>query len=132
MLVLVRRLGVPCRYISGYLFHQSDVAVRSTDGAIHAWVEAFLPDSGWIGLDPTNKRLAGDRHIRVAIGRDYVDVPSTRGVFEGLSAVKSELAVAVAIGPARPALSGDVPAFVPWMSQEAMGARSHDPGGQQQ
>ena len=132
MLVLVRRLGVPCRYVSGYLFHQSDVAVRSTDGATHAWVEAFLPDYGWIGLDPTNNRLAGDRHIRVAIGRDYADVPPTRGVFKGLSAVKSELAVAVAIGPAQPALSGDVPAFVPWMSQEAMGARSHDPGGQQQ
>jgi transglutaminase-like putative cysteine protease len=132
MLVLVRRLGVPCRYVSGYLFHQSDVAVRSTDGATHAWVEALLPDCGWIGLDPTNNRLAGDRHIRVAIGRDYADVPPTRGVFKGLSAVKSELAVAVAIGPAQVALSGDVPAFVPWMSQEALGAPSHDAGGQQQ
>ena len=76
--------------------------------------------------------VAGDRHIRVAIGRDYADVPPTRGVFKGLSAVKSELAVAVAIGTAQPALSGEVPAFVPWMSQEAMGARTHDEGGQQQ
>ena len=76
--------------------------------------------------------LAGDRHIRVAIGRDYADVPPTRGVFKGLSAVRSELAVAVAVGTAQPALTGDVPAFVPWMSQEAMGARSHDEGSQQQ
>ena len=132
MLVLVRRLGIPCRYVSGYLFQQSDGAVRSVDGATHAWVEALVPDHGWIGFDPTNNGLAGDRHIRVAIGRDYADVPPTRGVFKGLSAVKSELAVAVAVGAAQASLQGDVPAFVPWMSQEAVGVRSHDAGGQQQ
>jgi transglutaminase-like putative cysteine protease len=132
MIALGRHLGVPCRYVSGYLFQQSDREVRSTDGATHAWVEALLPGMGWVGFDPTNDMVAGDRHIRVAIGRDYADVPPTRGVFKGLSAVKSELAVAVAVGTAQPALSGDVPAFVPWMSQEAMGARTHDEGGQQQ
>ena len=132
MIALVRRLGVPCRYVSGYLFQQSDREVRSTDGATHAWVEALLPGLGWVGFDPTNDMVAGDRHIRVAIGRDYADVPPTRGTFKGLSAVKSELAVAVAIGTAQPAPSGDVPAFVPWMSQEAMGARTHEEGGQQQ
>jgi transglutaminase-like putative cysteine protease len=132
MIALGRRLGVPCRYVSGYLFQQSDREVRSTDGATHAWIEAMLPGLGWVGFDPTNDLVAGDRHIRVAIGRDYADVPPTRGVFKGLSAVKSELAVAVAIGTAQPALSGEVPAFVPWMSQEAMGARTHDEGGQQQ
>jgi transglutaminase-like putative cysteine protease len=132
MIALSRGLGVPCRYVSGYLFQQSDREMRSTDGATHAWVEALLPGLGWVGFDPTNDMVAGDRHIRVAIGRDYADVPPTRGVFKGLSAVKSELAVGVAIGTAQPALSGDVPAFVPWMSQEAMGAWTHDEGGQQQ
>jgi transglutaminase-like putative cysteine protease len=132
MTALVRRLGVPCRYVSGYLFHRRDGEVRSTDGATHAWVEALLPDLGWIGFDPTNDIVVGDRHIRVAIGRDYADVPPTRGVFKGLSAVRSELAVAVAVGTAQPAVTADVPAFVPWMSQEAMGARTHDEGGQQQ
>jgi transglutaminase-like putative cysteine protease len=132
MIALGRHLGVPCRYVSGYLFQHSDREVRSTDGATHAWVEALLPGLGWVGFDPTNDMVAGDRHIRVAVGRDYADVPPTRGVFKGLSAVKSELAVGVAIGTAQPALSGDVPAFVPWMSQEAMGARTHDEGGQQQ
>lgn len=132
MIALARQLGVPCRYVSGYLFQHTDREVRSTDGATHAWVEALLPGVGWIGFDPTNDMVAGDRHIRVAIGRDYADVPPTRGVFKGLSAVKSELAVAVAIGTAQPAVGGDVPAFVPWMSQEALGARTHDEGGQQQ
>jgi transglutaminase-like putative cysteine protease len=132
MIALVRRLGIPCRYVSGYLSHGSNGAARSTDGATHAWLEALLPDLGWLGLDPTNDIVAGDSHIRVAIGRDYADVPPTRGVFKGLSAVRSELAVAVAVGAAQPALGGDVPAFVPWMSQEAMGARTHDEGNQQQ
>jgi transglutaminase-like putative cysteine protease len=132
MIALVRRLGIPCRYVSGYLFQSRTGAARSADGATHAWLEALLPDLGWLGFDPTNDSVAGDRHIRVAIGRDYADVPPTRGVFKGLSAVRSELAVGVAIGEAQPALGGEVPAFVPWMSQEAMGARTHDEGSQQQ
>ena len=69
---------------------------RSTDGATHAWVEVLLPDLGWVGLDPTNNLIADDRHIRVAIGRDYADVPPTRGVFKGVSTVRSELSVSVA------------------------------------
>jgi transglutaminase-like putative cysteine protease len=132
MIALVRQLGMPCRYVSGYLFQQNDREVRSTDGATHAWVEALIPGFGWTGFDPTNNMLAGDHHIRVAIGRDYADVPPTRGVFKGLSAVRSELAVAVAVGTAQPALTGEMPAFVPWMSQEAMGARTHDEGSSQQ
>ena len=84
MIALVRRLGVPCRYVSGYLFQHADRKVRSTDGATHAWVEALLPGLGWVGFDPTNNMIAGDRHIRVAIGRDYADVPPTRGVFKGV------------------------------------------------
>ena len=79
MIALVRQLGVPCRYVSGYLFHQVDSAIRSPDGATHAWVEAWLPSLGWVGVDPTNNLFAGERHIRVAVGRDYADVPPTRG-----------------------------------------------------
>lgn len=93
MIALVRQLGIPCRYVSGYLFHQ--VEYDSTEGATHAWVEALLPDLGWIGFDPTNNVLARERHIRVAIGRDYADVPPTHGVFKGDT--RSELAVAVKV-----------------------------------
>jgi transglutaminase-like putative cysteine protease len=97
MIALARRLQIPCRYISGYLFHQSEKHERST-GATHAWVEALLPDLGWVGFDPTNNTLVTDRHIRVAVGRDYADVPPTRGIFRG--SAESELSVNVRVLPA--------------------------------
>ncbi|MBE7468609.1 MAG: transglutaminase family protein [Anaerolineae bacterium] len=98
MTALVRQMGIPCRYISGYLFHRREDHDRSEADATHAWVEALLPELGWIGFDPTNNLIAGDRHIRVAIGRDYADVPPTRGVFKGDA--RSELSVAVQVRPA--------------------------------
>ncbi len=118
-IALVRPLGVPARYVSGYLFRDTASNDRSSEGATHAWVETWLPELGWVGLDPTNNLLAGDRHIRVAIGRDYADVPPTRGVYKGLSAVRSELSVAVRIGPVSSAISGDLLPFTPWMSRDA-------------
>src|SRR5260221_9751143 len=114
MIALVRGLGVPCRYVSGYLFHSAGDQDRSSDGATHAWVEALLPDLGWVGFDPTNTLMGSERHVRGAIGCDYNDVPPTRGVYQGVSAVKSELAVAVTVGPVPPA--GDTMPFVPWMT----------------
>jgi transglutaminase-like putative cysteine protease len=126
-IALVRPLGVPARYVSGYLFHGGATGYRSAEGASHAWVEAFLPDLGWIGFDPTNNLVADDRHIRVAVGRDYADVPPTRGVFKGMSAVRSELGVSVRVGPVRPSLSGDAVPFTPWMSREATSVREPDP-----
>lgn len=97
MITLGRRCGIPCRYVSGYLFHREGDKTRSAEGATHAWVEAFLPGLGWLGLDPTNNVLAGDRHVRTAVGRDYADVPPTRGVFKGKT--ESELTVAVRVAP---------------------------------
>jgi transglutaminase-like putative cysteine protease len=96
MIALVRRLGIPCRYVSGYLFHR--VEDHTSEDATHAWVEALLPGLGWVGFDPSNNVLTGDRHIQVAIGRDYADVPPTRGVFKGHA--DGELAVAVKVSPA--------------------------------
>jgi|SRR5579871_4513178 len=97
MIALVRRLGIPCRYVSGYLFHKTGTKTRSTEGATHAWVEAYLPGLGWLGLDPTNNVIAGETHVRTAVGRDYADVPPTRGVFKG--GASSELTVAVRVSP---------------------------------
>jgi transglutaminase-like putative cysteine protease len=97
MLALLRRLGVPARYVSGYLYHRKETHDRSEDDASHAWVEAYLPGLGWRGFDPTNNLVVGERHIRVAVGRDYADVPPTRGVFKGLAA--SELGVSVRVSP---------------------------------
>lgn len=126
-IALARRAGVPCRYVSGYLFHAPDGSDRSVDGATHAWAEALLPGLGWVGFDPTNNLLAGERHIRVAIGRDYADVPPTRGVFKGVSAVKSELSVSVDVVSAPAAQARDLPRFVPWMSRDATAPLPEEP-----
>jgi transglutaminase-like putative cysteine protease len=88
-------LGIPCRYVSGYLFHRREDHDRSAEDASHAWLEAFLPELGWVGFDPTNNLMAAERHIRVAIGRDYADVPPTRGVFTGQA--QDELSVGVRV-----------------------------------
>ncbi len=82
MTALLRDLGIPCRYVSGYLYHVRDED-RSDLDASHAWVEAWLPGLGWVGFDPTNNMVCNEQHIRVAVGRDYADVPPTKGVFIG-------------------------------------------------
>jgi transglutaminase-like putative cysteine protease len=97
MIAIARSWGVPARYVSGYLYHRRQDKDRSGEDATHAWVEAYLPSMGWVGFDPTNKLLAGERHIRVATGRDYGDVPPTRGTFKGDAG--SELGVAVTVEP---------------------------------
>jgi transglutaminase-like putative cysteine protease len=99
MIATARGWGIPTRYVSGYLFTKRDAGDRSSAAATHAWVEAFVPGAGWVGFDPTNNVLAGERHIRVAIGRDYNDVPPSRGVFKGPA--NGELAVAVRVTPAQ-------------------------------
>jgi transglutaminase-like putative cysteine protease len=115
MIALVRsRLQIPCRYVSGYLFHGEGANDRSVSSATHAWIEAFLPELGWVGFDPTNDLVAGDRHIRTAIGRDYADVPPTHGVFRGRT--KSELSVAVRVEPSEgvPSLDRELPVPEDW------------------
>ncbi len=113
MLALVRPLGIPCRYISGYLAPQDQLQRAESIGATHAWVEALLPKLGWIGFDPTNNTVAEGGHLRVAIGRDYADVPPTRGVYKGEAG--SELSVAVQVVPyEEPAATTDVPASPRW------------------
>jgi transglutaminase-like putative cysteine protease len=97
MITLVRQLKIPCRYVSGYLFHEDKSMDRSPAGATHAWVEAYLGEAGWVGFDPTNNLEGCDRHVRVALGRDYADVPPTRGVYKGDA--ESELSVLVTVTP---------------------------------
>ena len=98
MIALSRQLRIPCRYVSGYLYRGESATDRSVEGASHAWVEALVPEAGWVAFDPTNNCLGEGRHIKVAIGRDYADVPPTRGVYKGGS--HSELSVAVLVSPA--------------------------------
>jgi transglutaminase-like putative cysteine protease len=115
MITLVRsKLHIPCRYVSGYLHHGNSDHDRSVNSATHAWVEALLPELGWVGFDPTNWLVAGDRHIRTAIGRDYADVPPTHGIFRGRA--NSELTVAVRVTPSEgaPALDQEMPVPEDW------------------
>lgn len=112
MITLVRtKLRIPCRYVSGYLYHGDDAHDRSMSAATHAWVEVLIPQLGWVGFDPTNWLVAGNRHIRTAIGRDYADVPPTHGMFRGKAA--STLTVAVQVSPTEGTFSLDQDLPVP-------------------
>jgi transglutaminase-like putative cysteine protease len=95
MLAVVRHWGIPARYVSGYLCRTADSHDRSAADASHAWVECWLPSLGWIGFDPTNAMLASERHVVIGVGRDYADVPPTRGVYRGEAESKLEVAVQV-------------------------------------
>jgi len=119
IITICRLWGIPARYVSGYLFTDRDAGDRSDPDATHAWVEVFLPSTRWIGFDPTNNVLAGERHIAAAVGRDYGDVPPSRGVYKGDS--DSQLAVGVSVRRARAAMME--PEFIR-MSQPAAGART--------
>ena len=117
MITLIRtKLRIPCRYVSGYLAHRTTDAEtdRSRASATHAWVEVLMPHFGWVGFDPTNWLIAGERHIRTAIGRDYADVPPTHGMFRGRAT--SELTVAVRVTPTEgtPILDQELPVPEDW------------------
>jgi transglutaminase-like putative cysteine protease len=77
MIAVLRSCGVPARYVSGYI-HRPGKESQS-----HAWCEAWLPDQGWIGIDPTNNRIVDDHFVKVAICRDFNDVPPNKGVYRG-------------------------------------------------
>ena len=105
MIAVVRGLRIPCRYVSGYLFHDELHHDRSAEGATHAWVEALLPGLGWVGFDPTNGVITGNRHIRTAVGRDYADVPPTIGTMKGRA--ETELQVRVRVSASQALLPPD-------------------------
>jgi transglutaminase-like putative cysteine protease len=79
----LRSVGIPARYVSGYLHPKPQAAIGETvAGESHAWVEWFCGGQ-WRGFDPTNRIDIGDRHVLVGRGRDYNDVPPLRGVYAG-------------------------------------------------
>ena len=90
MLSACRLSGLPARYVSGYLYSPD-----APEMASHAWVDVFITDHGWISLDPTHNCWQGEKYVRVAIGRDYADVPPTRGVYKGLAKEKMDVNVKV-------------------------------------
>jgi transglutaminase-like putative cysteine protease len=114
MIALLRHVGIPARYVSGYLYRSREDHDRSTPDATHAWVDVLLPYLGWVGFDPTNNLVAHHRHIRTAVGRDYADVPPTRGIFRGKTESELYVAVHVEAGERAPALDRKLPIPEDW------------------
>lgn len=100
LLVMLRIVGIPARYVSGYICPKNH-ELRG-EGATHAWVEAFIPFHGWIGLDPTNNCIASDRHVRLAIGRSFTDCTPVKGTYKGSSAHTLEVSVSIENGTVKP------------------------------
>lgn len=96
LIAAARHHGLPCRYVSGYLHSDAPAASIASPNATHAWVEAYLPGYGWAGFDPTSGSACGQSHIRTAVGRDYADVPPTKGVYRGDAESTLEVSVHVA------------------------------------
>lgn len=81
MIAMCRAQGIPARYISGY-FYQPERPPEHAE-ASHAWVEIYLPNFGWKGLDPTHQREVDTRYVKLASGRDYADIRPLSGSYRG-------------------------------------------------
>ena len=83
LLQILRTMEIPSRYVSGYICpHRSGLR---GEGATHAWVEAWIPGSGWTGIDPTNKIWVTNTHVKLAVGKDFSDCSPVKGTFKGLA-----------------------------------------------
>jgi transglutaminase-like putative cysteine protease len=98
-LLLLRHNGLAARYVSGYLYapREDDQETDSAEVETHAWVEALLPsDDGepvWVGVDPTNRCLAGEHYVKIGHGRHYSDVPPVKGVYRGSAGAELDASV---------------------------------------
>ncbi len=93
-LAMLRANGIPARYVSGYLHPDPDAEIgQPVIGESHAWVEAWA--GGWWGFDPSNDTAIGTRHVVVARGRDYADVPPVKGVYAGSAGHSASVRVTV-------------------------------------
>jgi len=90
---------IPARYVSGYICPK-DKEMRG-EGATHAWVEAFIPNHGWLGLDPTNNCLVNDQHVRLAVGRNFMDCTPVKGTYKGSGEHTLEVSVEIKNGTAK-------------------------------
>lgn len=93
LLVMLRLLCIPARYVSGYVCPH-DNTLRG-EGATHAWVEAYIPFYGWLGIDPTNNCMVNDEHVRLAIGRSFSDCSPVKGTYKGTAKQTLEVGVSV-------------------------------------
>lgn len=117
-IALLRAVGVPARYVSGYFYAADATDPGASVGEpvtvqTHAWVEAAIPGGGWLAIDPTNAAAVGERHVVIGRGRDYDDVTPLRGVYSGRSEASLAVEVTMTAGTLGPrslpvvALTGD-------------------------
>jgi transglutaminase-like putative cysteine protease len=99
LLVFLRMFDIPARYVSGYVCPKNK-EMRG-EGATHAWVEAYIPNYGWLGLDPTNDRLVSDQHIRLAVGRNFTDCTPVKGTYKGSGEHTLEVSVEIKSGTSK-------------------------------
>lgn len=93
LLEMLKQVSIPARYVSGYICPNKN-GMRG-EGATHAWVEAYVPNFGWLGLDPTNNVLVNDQHVKLAVGRSFLDCSPVKGTYKGTSTHKLEVNVTV-------------------------------------
>ncbi|MDQ6911239.1 MAG: transglutaminase family protein, partial [Actinomycetota bacterium] len=92
VLAILRGIGIPARYVSGYLHPSSDADIGTTAvGESHAWVEAWAGE--WWGVDPTHGRPVGERHVVIGRGREYGDVAPLKGIYHGAPATAMNVSV---------------------------------------
>jgi transglutaminase-like putative cysteine protease len=93
MLAFLRLANIPARYVSGYICPNND-GMRGA-GATHAWVEAYIPFYGWLGFDPTNNCIVNEKHVKLAVGRNFADCSPVKGTYRGTK--EHELTVEVEV-----------------------------------
>ncbi len=96
LLVFLRMFEIPCRYVSGYICPKGK-EMRG-EGATHAWAEAYIPNYGWLGLDPTNNCIVNDQHVRLSTGRNFADCTPVKGTYKGSGEHTLEVSVEIKNG----------------------------------
>jgi len=99
LIIFLRMFEIPSRYVSGYICPK-DKEMRG-EGATHAWVEAYIPNYGWLGLDPTNNCIVNDQHVRLATGRNFTDCTPVKGTYKGSGEHILEVSVEIKNGTTR-------------------------------
>ncbi len=99
LIVFLRMCDIPSRYVSGYIC--SEEKEMRGEGATHAWVEAYIPNYGWIGLDPTNNCIVNDQHVRLATRRNFADCTPVKGTYKGSGEHTLEVTVEIKNGSSK-------------------------------
>ena len=99
LLIILRMFEIPSRYVSGYICPK-DKEMRG-EGATHAWVELYVPNYGWLGLDPTNNCIVNDQHVRLATGRNFADCTPVKGTYKGSGEHTLEVSVEIKNGTSK-------------------------------